>query len=110
MAAALTALPPLDPGAMAAVTAALADGRITPDEALACAQMLDGFPRIFSAVLAATIAKTGNGWLKRYASAIWAALTSYFWPSFSARWRRASFNSSWTHANRKIFDGWRRRG
>ena len=37
-------------GAIAAVTAALADGRITPDEALACAQMLDGFPRIFSAV------------------------------------------------------------
>jgi hypothetical protein len=38
------------PGAIAAVTAALADGRITPDEALALSQMLDGLPRIFAAV------------------------------------------------------------
>jgi hypothetical protein len=36
--------------AVAAVTGALAEGRITPDEALACAQMLDGLPRILAAV------------------------------------------------------------
>jgi len=38
------------PGAVAAVTAALAEGRITPDEALSLSQMLDGFPRVFAAV------------------------------------------------------------
>jgi hypothetical protein len=38
------------PGAVAAVTAAVADGRITPDEALSLSQMLDGFPRVFAAV------------------------------------------------------------
>jgi len=35
--------------AVAAVTGALADGRITPDEALACAQMLGSLPRILAA-------------------------------------------------------------
>jgi len=35
--------------AVAAVTGALAEGRITPDEALACAQMLDGLPRVLAA-------------------------------------------------------------
>ena len=35
--------------AVVAVTAALAEGRLTPDEALACSQMLDGLPRILAA-------------------------------------------------------------
>ena len=38
------------PGAVGAITAAVADGRITPDEALSLSQMLDGFPRVFAAV------------------------------------------------------------
>ena len=37
-------------GAIGAITAAVADGRITPDEALSLSQMLDGFPRVFAAV------------------------------------------------------------
>jgi hypothetical protein len=41
-------------GAVTAITAALAEGRLTPDEALACAQMLDGFPRALAAGLAGT--------------------------------------------------------
>jgi hypothetical protein len=36
--------------AVAAVTAAVAEGRITPDEALSLSQMLDGLPRVFAAV------------------------------------------------------------
>ncbi len=36
--------------AVTAITGALGDGRLTPDEALACAQMLDGFPRVVAAV------------------------------------------------------------
>jgi hypothetical protein len=39
-------------GAVAAVTAALAEGRLTPDEAHACARMLDGLPRILAAARA----------------------------------------------------------
>jgi uncharacterized protein DUF5681 len=39
--------------AVAAVTAALGDGRVTPDEALACGQMLDGLPRVLAAGAAA---------------------------------------------------------
>jgi len=36
-------------GAVGAIIAAVAEGAITPDEALALSQMLDGFPRIMSA-------------------------------------------------------------
>ncbi len=36
-------------GAVTAIAAALGEGRLTPDEALACAQMLDGFPRVLTA-------------------------------------------------------------
>jgi hypothetical protein len=36
--------------AVAAITGAVAEGRVTPDEALALAQMLDGLPRVFAAV------------------------------------------------------------
>jgi hypothetical protein len=36
--------------AVIAIVGALAEGRITPDEALACSQTLDGLPRIFAAV------------------------------------------------------------
>jgi hypothetical protein len=35
--------------AVAAITGALAEGRLTPDEALACSQMLEGLPRILAA-------------------------------------------------------------
>jgi Family of unknown function (DUF5681) len=37
------------PAAVAAITAAVGDGRITPDEALALSRMLDGFPRVLAA-------------------------------------------------------------
>jgi hypothetical protein len=36
--------------AVAAITGAVAEGRVTPDEALALSQMLDGLPRVFAAV------------------------------------------------------------
>jgi hypothetical protein len=36
--------------AVAAITGAVAEGRVTPDEALALAQMLDGLPRVFAAI------------------------------------------------------------
>jgi hypothetical protein len=36
--------------AVAAITGALAEGRLTPDEALACSQMLGGLPRVFAAI------------------------------------------------------------
>jgi hypothetical protein len=39
-------------GAVAVLTAALAEGRLTPDEALACSQMLDGLPRVLAAARA----------------------------------------------------------
>jgi hypothetical protein len=39
-------------GAVAAITAALADGRLTPDEAQACSRMLDGLPRVLAAARA----------------------------------------------------------
>jgi hypothetical protein len=39
-------------GAVAAITAALAGGRLTPDEAHACARMLDGLPRVLAAARA----------------------------------------------------------
>ena len=39
--------------AVTAITTALGEGRLTPDEALACAQMLDGFPRVLAAASAA---------------------------------------------------------
>ena len=39
-------------GAVAAITAALADGRLTPDEARACTRMLDGLPRVLAAARA----------------------------------------------------------
>lgn len=35
--------------AVTAIVAALADGRVTPDEALSLSQMLDGFPRVLAA-------------------------------------------------------------
>lgn len=54
MAAGRLALPAVAaPGDLAAavraITTALGEGRLTPDEALACAQMLDGFPRVLAA-------------------------------------------------------------
>ncbi|HZT86861.1 MAG TPA: DUF5681 domain-containing protein [Stellaceae bacterium] len=36
--------------AVAAVTAAVGDGRLTPEEALSLSQMLDGLPRVLAAV------------------------------------------------------------
>jgi len=36
--------------AVAAITGAVAEGRVTPDEALSLSQMLDGLPRVFAAV------------------------------------------------------------
>jgi hypothetical protein len=43
-------------GAVGAIAAAVADGSITPDEALLLSQMLDGFPRVLGAVAAASAA------------------------------------------------------
>lgn len=47
--------------AVAAVTSAVSEGRITPDEALSLAQMLDGLPRVFAAVPAPPDALTADG-------------------------------------------------
>lgn len=38
--------------AIAAITGALAEGQLTPDEALACSQILDGLPRVLAAARA----------------------------------------------------------
>jgi microcystin degradation protein MlrC len=46
--------------AVTAITTALGEGRLTPDEALACAQMLDGFPRVLAAASAAAAPEAGG--------------------------------------------------
>lgn len=46
--------------AVAAVTAAVAAGRITPDEALSLSQMLDGLPRVFAAIPKPPVSETGG--------------------------------------------------
>jgi hypothetical protein len=52
---------PGDLGAVvAAITRSLAEGRVTPEEALDLSQMIDGFPRVLAAAAAEPLAEEGD--------------------------------------------------